>query len=147
MTVQEWAERLNGIEYPADELDNYADELKKDGIMVIFGYSSDLLVFAGVINAEINAWDGTVVYIGINNDGDIKIAEIRDLFNDSSFSGRREYIKKIISIRAPQNEKRKVWASWHITSHDIEPAYSFDIMEDGELFCRGILFETKELDK
>ena len=49
------------------------------------------------------------------------------------------FMQEIKAIWRPVNEKDECWASWLIELDDI-PHEHFDIMEDGELFCRGAIF-------
>ena len=55
-------------------------------------------------------------------------------------------MQEIKAIWAPVNEKEERWASWLIELDDILHEH-FDIMEDGELFCRGVIFSAKEIVK
>jgi hypothetical protein len=145
MTVKEWAGKLNGIEYPADELDRFSKEMAEDGIIAAYGASDDLLEFCGVINDEVGAWDGTTVKIAAGEDGELKIFNEEENRETAEFNKMQiACMKKIVAIWCPHDEHNKAWASWHITAPDIEPFYYFDIMEDGELFCRGLLFEAKQ---
>jgi hypothetical protein len=144
MTIKEWAERLNGIEYPANELEEHNEEMKKDGIIVAYGASDDLLEFQGVINDETGAYEGTEIRIASRGKGTAFI------FDEEENNGSKEFNRKEISamqkIKAiwfPKDDDGKVFASWFVEtviSHE-----KFDIMEDGELFCRGIVFHVDDV--
>jgi hypothetical protein len=145
MTVQEWAKKLNGIEYPANELDTFNRELEADGIIAAYGASDDLLEFRGVIDDEIGAWEGTVVKIAQRDKGQYIIFDEEENRDSAEFNKKEiAAMKKVRAIWCPKDGD-DIYASWEI---DINVPYkNFDIMEDGELYCRGILFEAKELDK
>jgi hypothetical protein len=49
-------------------------------------------------------------------------------------------MQKIKAIWAPKDDNEKVFASWLIETEI--PHENFNIMEDGELFCRGVVFHV-----
>jgi hypothetical protein len=52
-------------------------------------------------------------------------------------------MKTVQAVWCPRDENGKIWASWKIQT-DI-PHETFDIMEDGELFCRGVVFHVDDV--
>jgi hypothetical protein len=142
MNTKEWATKLNGIEYPADEIYRQDKEIKADGLIVAYGMSDDLLEFGGMIHDEVGAWEGQTV----------KLTPKPSLFNEDENKETFEYKRmeiaqfpKIIAIWAPRDKDNKVWASWDIST-DLPSYEVFNIMEDGELFGRGIIFEAKAIE-
>ncbi|MFZ4618682.1 MAG: hypothetical protein ACOYM2_21160 [Rectinemataceae bacterium] len=135
MTTKEWAARLNGIEYPAHEVESWQAEAAKDGVVIVYGMSDDLIEFAGAINEEDGAWDGT----------EVKITPDGKLYNEDE---NREVLKynsmqvsnmpKVRAIWSPRGADGEIWASWEIQTRITHE--TFDIMEDGEVFCRGVVF-------
>ena len=129
MTKEELASRLNGRQYrfeisKAEELEAHAS-----GLIVIFGASDDLLEFRGAIDDEVGAWGGKIVFITPNG-----------LLNNECDDDDCPYFQKIV-VNA---EWDKDGYSWVITSN---LSYApFDILEDGEKYCRGIVINilTKE---
>jgi hypothetical protein len=140
MTVKEWAEKLTGIEYPADELDDLNKEMATDGIIIAYGASDDLLEFRGVIYDEVGAWEGTEAIISSRGKGTAFIFDEEEN-NDSKEFSRKE-IKQMQKIKAVWNPK-DIDASWKIETEI--PHETFDIMEDGELFCRGVLIHVDSI--
>lgn len=140
--TKEWAQKLNGIEYPAYGIERQSKAIALDGQIVVYGLSDDLLEFNGVINDEASAWEGTRV----------KITNKPSLFDYDDNRETLEYnknqienMKTIIAEWCPKNKDGEIWASWEIKT-DI-PHETFDIMEDGELFCRGIVFDAREVSR
>jgi hypothetical protein len=48
------------------------------------------------------------------------------------------------AIRCPKDAENKTWASFHVTSPDFEH-YWFNIMEDGNIYCRGFIVDESTL--
>ena len=141
MNVKEWAEKLNGREY-GEELEdqNEAKQAKIDGVVIVFGASDDLLEFRGAIDDEVDAWEGVKVKLtpapGVLNVE--RNAEKLD-FNRMQIAGMRT----LTAVWGPKGADGKAWASWEVTT-DI-PHETFNIMEDGEIYGRGIVFDVKHL--
>lgn len=138
--AMEWAAKLSGREYGEEVSGAESKQAKEDGVVIVFGASDDLLEFRGVIDDEDGAWEGTKV----------KLTNKPSLFNEEENAETLEFnrmqiagMRTITAVWCPKNEAGKVWASWEIKT-DI-PHVPFDIMEDGEIFCRGLVFEAKWL--
>jgi len=142
MNAKEWADKLNGIEYPANEIYRAHKDIKADGLIVAYGMSDDLLEFNGMISDEVGAWEGQTV----------KLTPKPSIFDEDDNKETFEYkgmeiaqFPRVTAIWCPRGADNKVWASWDIST-DL-PAYEvFNIMEDGELFGRGIIFEAKAIE-
>jgi hypothetical protein len=133
--IEAFAARLNGREY-RDEIGVVeAAEAKIAGLLVCFGASDGLLEFRGVLDDEVGAWEGTVCRIS----RDLKVIEQRD--------DHRELVAAGWSPPTPAITVRAAWCpegfdgSWLITAD--EPFAPFDIMEDGELYCRGCVIDAR----
>ena len=141
MTAKELAEAMNGRQYRREITREEARESKDSGLVVIFGASDDLCELCGAINDEIGAWDGTTFLI----DREGVIPSERD--DDWTDEEMVNYFRRKAS---PTNiEVAAKWcpsgldASWLIvTQHAHE---TFDIFEDDELFCRGIVIDLGAL--
>ena len=139
MTKEEFALPLNGREI-GNEIN--ADECamaKQYGLVVIYGASDDLIELRGAIHDEVGMYDGGVLYIhagGVSENGD----------NEECKRCRermREDQKKAAAIKC---EWGKEPFSWHIEPAKI-PFAPFEITEDGEKFCRGIVISIADLPK
>jgi len=142
MKIEEWTNLLSGREYCGELSKAEELKLKEDGFIVVIGQSDDLLDFRGYIHDEVGAWNGTKVKITSSYkifDED----ENKETFEFNSFQiSNMNYVE---AIWAPEDEKGDTWTSWHIRSNIF--CKTFDIMEDGELYCRGIIFHKDSISK
>jgi hypothetical protein len=139
-TVKEWAEKLNGIEYPADELDIFRKEMAENGIIAVFGASDDLLEFRGVLCEEAGAWEGNTVLIASREKGTAFLFDKEENEETAEFNRKEiEQMRRVTAVWKPGD----IDACWKIET-DI-PHETFDIMEDGELFCRGVVFHVDDV--
>jgi hypothetical protein len=140
MTVKEWAEKISGFEHPADELDDLNEEIKNDGIIIAYGASDDLLEFQGAVYNEVGAWEGTEARISSRGKGTAFIFDEEENTDSAEFNREEiEQMQRIKAFWAPKD----IDASWKIETEI--PHETFDIMEDGELFCRGIVFHVDDV--
>jgi len=138
MTPEELADKLNGCEY-REEIDRAAEKAAKlNGLVVVFGASDDLVEFRGAINDEC----GDDEEIWLDSKGLLPdFAQLRD---DHDEDGLRDYFKREPNVR-------KIEACWDTDGYswvyqtDI-PHKQFDVMEDGEHYCRGIVFLLSDLE-
>lgn len=129
MNVKEWAERLNWREYREEMTAEEEKQAAADGVVIVFGASDDLIEFRGVIRDELGAWDGGVY----------KMTAAKDVVRVTDHSAdMHRALPSVRAVWSPQKIGLDVWASWEITT-DI-PHETFDILEDGELYCRGVVF-------
>lgn len=138
MTKETFAAQLNGREY-GNELESSEEKLAKDnGLVVVFGYSDDNTEFRGAIYEEVGSCDGAEIEF-------TKSGLFKDEEDDEVLAKYNAPVifNKIEAVWAPKDEKGSVYASW-IYKTEI-PHVTFDIMEDGELFCRGIVFNLNDL--
>ena len=124
MTAKDLAARLNGREYLNEIMPEEEKEAESNGLVAVFGYSDDNVELAGAISDEIGAFDGVVFYV--DKDGNYCVWE----------SDAPNRIQAVWC--APESE-----AAWTFKT-DI-PHETFNIYEDGELFCIGIVFAMTDL--
>jgi hypothetical protein len=141
MTKESLAAALNGLEYPNEPSKQQQIEAKQEGLLIIFGASDDLCELRGAINDEAGAWNGADILI---SDGKL----LPELDRDDEVVLRKHHV-----LRAAHEEREKalrITAKWCLTkeySWTFEtkaPHAVFDIMEDGDKFCRGIVIDLKE---
>lgn len=138
MTKEELASLLNGREYGEEITAKEEAQAARNGLIAIFGYSDDGVIFAGKVGEEFGGWDGKSFRLN-RQANDVEVVEI-GVRNTGHISSLVEKDRNMIhAIWVP----KKLEASWLITS-DI-PHATFDIIEDGELFCRGIVIDAKEI--
>ena len=139
MTIEQAAALLNGFEYPAREIEQHHVALKAAGLVAVFGQSDDLMEFRGAIYGEIGAWDGATAYV--DSEGLMPSWDDARREEDAAadYLRRKPQMQAIEAVWSPDEPA----ASWLIRT-DIAHA-TFDIMEDGDLYCRGIVFDLARL--
>lgn len=151
MTKYQLAEQINGCGYREEDEHFDASTARKSGLVAIFGASDDLLEFRGAIHEELGAWNGTNAYIfkkkgewAALNENDFE--EYKEKLEDVGMLGGFKYwqIKAEWSPVIKEEGKDNIVASWLITGDTPEQVH-FDVMEDGELYCRGIVIDLNEL--
>jgi hypothetical protein len=133
MDSKEAAAAINGNEYREEGSRALWASMKDAGLVAVFGASDDLMEFRGAIDEEIGAYNGTTAYI---TRGGLFLNECED--DDCP------YAKKAVKAATPIDA---IWArddiSWQFDT--AIPHESFDVMEDGEVFCRGIVFALADV--
>lgn len=133
------AERLNGVEI-GDEYSTITPEDKANGLVVVYGASDDLMEFVGAIEDEIDCCDGGTAYI-IN----------KKVLDEGNFECGCIWAEKArLDAIAQASTIDALWCevdgySWTYQT-DI-PHVCFDVMEDGEKYCRGIVFDLGSLEQ
>ncbi len=141
MTPSEMAARLTGREYGSETTPEDEALAKEHGLVIVFGASDDLLEFRGAIDDELGAWNGR--FARVDQKGLTSEFEGIDLHARNAKELLRDYFRredKGATIHAK-------WAtdgySWIITTDT--PHATFEIVEDGEPFCRGIVFAMADV--
>lgn len=142
MTKEELAALLNGREYRSEISEAEERSAKDAGLVVVFGASDDLLEFRGAIDDELGAYEGTCV--AVNAGGIVKpFSELRE-DDDATEEDFEAYFKaKASSTYNIVAHWDRDGLSWVIES--TIPHATFTIMEDGEGYCRGIVFSINQL--
>lgn len=128
------AAQLNGREYRDEITDAEAASAKRDGLVVVFGYSDDNVEFRGAIYDEVGAYDCTTV--ALTKAGLV----VNDCDNEDCPHFKRA--KKRAS---------KIKAVWHDagapcwTFETEIPHATFAIADGDDLFCRGIVFALEDV--
>lgn len=135
MNIQEVAEKLNGIQYGEEGKIltlEYCKELRREGIVVVRGYSDDLVEFDGAISDELGADDHYLNSKGV----------IRNECEDDCCP----YFEKI--RKEAKYYIKPLWCETpeYAWTYDTNvPHATFDIMEDEDKYCRGIVFRLPDL--
>lgn len=130
MDIKEFAMLLTGREYgneitPAEELK--AEEL---GFVVVFGYSDDGIEFRGAIDDEAGCYNGGEIFL--DSEGIFEECEC-DCKHSKLAKEKAKVIKAIWGKEYPWEYGTTI------------PHAEFEIFEDGEKYCRGIVFDIKDL--
>ena len=135
MKLKEFAKKLNGREYEYPLFTKAEiEEAKANDIVIVYGASDDLIELAGAIYDETDVWDGGTVHIQYPymKDGQ-KIG--------GGFVSGNNGQQNVMSITAKWCEDEDENGNIITWSYETSvPHETFDILEDGELYCRGIVF-------
>lgn len=135
ITIEEFAKLLNNREYGKEITDEEIKMAKELGFIVVFGTSDDLVDLRGVINDEIDCYDGGKIYIDKN--GEYGIFEECEC--GCKYSQEAKERCRLIEVLWCEESN----VSWTYKT-DI-PHETFNILEDDKIYCRGIIFEIKDL--
>jgi hypothetical protein len=127
MTKDELAAMLNGREYGSEMTRDEERTARQNRLLVAYGDSDDNLEVRGVMNDEFGAYEGCECYL----------VRVSDRWERLS-SGTSPVL--VEAIWAPKDDTK---LSWLITSPI--PHSTFDIMEDSEPFCRGIVIDQGDM--
>jgi len=133
MTPQEVAIALDGNEYGKEIARDLEQRVKAAGIVVVFGGSDDLIEFRGAIHDE----RGGPGVVHLTKKG-LLVSQCGD--DDCPyFAKEKERATTITSVWCPGGTD----LSWSYTT-DI-PHETFTIKEDGDNYCRGIVFDLADV--
>lgn len=141
LTKEKLAEMLNCNEY-GDEITNEQEQQAKDsGLVVVFGYSDDNMEFRGALDDEFGCYDGREIWftkIGLEiDDDDMEVIKKYDL------EPKLNCIEAVWDEGYDTGEGDET-CSWQYKT-DI-PHSTFRIMEGGDLYCIGIVFDINDLN-
>ena len=123
MELKQFAEMLNGIEYGYPQFTKEEIQIAKDnGFVIVYGASDDLMEFDGAIYEEVGGFDGGKVYF------DKTGAVLDEEFENSKCIEALWYVGG---------------AAWTYKT-DI-PHETFMIYEDGEPYCKAIVFSVEHV--
>ena len=135
MNAKELAALLNGREYLQEITDDEAKQAHAAGLVVMHGGSDDLVYFAGAISDELGA-----------NDGGEFMLTSKGLVRSECDEGENcPYFEK---LKAGAAVVEALWCkepdySW--TYKTAIPHETFEIVEDGFPYCRGIVFALADV--
>ena len=138
MDAKELAAKLNGREYCREITDEEVRQAKEAGLVVVFGASDDLIEFRGAIRDEGDCYDGGTVLIDTKG-----VLPSWDEASESEESAQ-EYFERKAKARTITALWAKVPGYTWTYKTDI-PHETFEIVEDGEPYCRGIVFNIGDI--
>ena len=129
---------LSGRSYMSEITTSEAGQAKAAGLVVVFGYSDDCMEFRGAICDEVDCYNGRTVYV--TKDGVLNPPDC-DCDDCSYFSAAK---KSATPIKAVWNENGP-GPCW---TYETEiPHETFEIFDERELWCVGIVFDVELLCK
>lgn len=134
MSPSEFALCLSGATYDDPVSKHWHERAKAEGLVVVFGASDDLMEFRGAIYDEIGAYNGTTALLTSNG----------LLQNDCS----DDYCPHFEMLKAIAVPIRALWSpgggySWKYETKI--PHATFEITEDGDPYCQGIVFKLSDV--
>ena len=144
MTKEQFAEMLNGRQYREEITLKECKAAEENGLVVIFGASDDLVEFRGAIYDEIGAWDGCKFAIAKPG------TEIQRTDEDKYYRAKKiEVVEFEHWKQVAENKFEALWSPDELDCYWLiktaMPHTTFDILEDGELYCRGVVIDIKDL--
>jgi len=139
MLKEALAAALNGNEYRHEISRVMAQEAKIAGLVVVFGASDDLMEFRGAIHNE----------EGVDECTDILLTS-QGLFDENACHARCCYFDQARAHAI--NHGNIITAVWNAEGYSwiyrtTIPHATFDILEDGKPYCRGIVFALADVEK
>lgn len=140
MTPAEFAATLTNSTYRAPLTHEQCVLAKKHGLVIVYGQSDDLMEFDGAFRDEFGAYEGATVRV----DRAGPIPHFDDVDRDDK-DALRDYFKR-------ENNGKEIEALWCAeegyswTYKTDIPHATFEITEDGEPYCRGIVFALADLE-
>ena len=131
-TAAELAAKLNGVEHlrlPED----LVSEAKASGLVVVYSARADIMTFEGAIRASASVFDGA--YVQLNQTGLLTDVETGDYEDDAEAPSAPGIKVSWISAGAGME-----WACETDIPHAL-----FEVTEDGEFCCRGLVFALADL--
>jgi hypothetical protein len=147
MATKEWlAALLNGREIGKEITKEEEQIARESGLVVLFGASDDLAEFRGAIEDEVNGYGGRDIMI---LDGKLLPADAFDCGCEWAEAAEQAALARAAEIESVWCEGKDgedgPLISWtYITKI---PHATFDVMEDGEVYCRGIVFDLADAKK
>jgi hypothetical protein len=136
MNIQDVADKLNGVQYGEEGKIltlEYCKELRREGIVVVRGYSDDLIEFDGAISDELGAYDHYFNAKGL----------VRNECDDDRCPYFEKMMKEVLYY------VKAVWCktteyAWTYDSNI--PHVTFDVMEGEDKYCKGIVFKLSDME-
>ena len=137
--LKEIAAALHGMKYRSPISKDIREAAKNAKIVIVYGASDDLMEFDGAIRDEIGCYDGGSVFL----DSGGLCRDFNELCESKDFEGLRKYFDGIGKRKMIEAIWGRDGISWQYET-DV-PHEIFDIMEDGEVYCRGIVFRLGDI--
>ena len=137
-TKESLAALLDGREYPMRTTKQEQSDAKAAGLVIVYGASDDLIEFEGAISDEGGCYNGGEFQI----DAKGFLPEFDNCEDEESaadYFARKPHVRKIKAIW-----DRGDGVSWCYET-DI-PHATFRVMEDGEVYCIGLVFDLAALE-
>lgn len=139
MTPETLAMALNGREYGNEIRPTEEKAAQTAGLVVVFGASDDLVELRGALYDELGAYGGTSFRV--------TTAGLLGTWEEACAEGEAAAADYLRRKALPSSEIRARYGrcGWLIETE--LPHAAFEIFEEGERFCRGIVFRLEDAGK
>jgi hypothetical protein len=135
MKTKELAALLHGGETIRRDIQERA---KAAGLVIVVGASDDLMEFFGAIRDEGNCYCGGTVRFDANG----VLPEYEDLDRDNEVEMRDYFDRKRLAVSIEAKWCAPGGYDWSYET--IIPHVTFDLYDNGDLYCRGIAFSMAD---
>jgi len=136
MTAKEFAEMITGREAEEELLSRNEQQAKQNGLVVVSIYFDDCVEFRGAIDGDVGCYNGSEIHL--TKKGILQLPECEE-YDCPYFTAVKEKARLIKVVCHDEGDPR-----WTFET-DI-PHETFEVYEDGEVFCVGIVFSMNDLD-
>lgn len=134
MTIKEFAQMLNGRSEDYVMVLGESKQAKELGFVVVYGYSDDNAEFEGAISNEVGCYNGGEIYLDKNG-------IFEDCEEECKYSKEAKKACKCIEAAWDDSDGEYAWTYKTDIPHE-----TFDVLdEEGNKWCRGIVFDIKSL--
>jgi hypothetical protein len=135
MTTRAIAEKLKGMQYREEPDSQIIAEAKEAGIVIVFGASDDLMELRGAVDDEIGCYDGGTIFFTPSG-------LVKNICDNETCPYAEKEKNNAIPIHALWCEESDY--SW--TYKTEIPHETFEILEDEERYCLGIVFRLSDVN-
>lgn len=134
MIKEEAAAKLDGNEYGEEGSSELFNAMKAAGLVAVYGASDDLMEFSGAIRDEVGCYNGGIAHL-----------TSKGLLANECESDDCPHFAKAKAAAATVTAKwcEEDGISW--TYETKIPHATFIIKEDGDTYCRGIVFALADV--
>lgn len=138
MNTKQLAEKLNDSQYPVRISKDLREAAADAGLVIVFGASDDLMEFRGAENDEVGCYDGGSAMV-----------DSMGLLPDRESIGDDEVLEDYFRRKRSARKIEALWCeepdcTW--TYRTGIPHETFEVMRDGDLYCRGIVFALADVE-
>lgn len=135
MNAKELAAQLNGAEYPLSIGSVIRAQARDIGLVIVYGGSDDLMEFDGAIHDEIGAYEGVTAYLTATG-----------LLENDCDNDECPHFEKLKATAATIEALWDPGEGYSWKYQTTIPHETFEIVEDGEPYCRGIVFALADVE-
>lgn len=133
LIAQELAARINGRQYREETTKVDEQEAKAAGLVIVFGASDDLMEFRGAADDEVGAYGGSTVHF-------TSAGLLTNKCDEEGCPYFAKLKKTAATIEAKWDAEGYSWIYETAIPHA-----TFEVLEDDEKYCRGIVFALADV--